>query len=64
LSQGQTQDETNPSRLREVPVLPFRAGRHLTAWIVWHTARVSLLSDHVAPEPPDERFSTRGGRAA
>jgi hypothetical protein len=31
--------------ITEVPVLPFRAGRHLAAWIVWHTARVSWLED-------------------
>jgi hypothetical protein len=31
--------------LRGVPVLPLRVGRHLTAWVVWHTARVSLLAD-------------------
>jgi hypothetical protein len=31
--------------LRDVPGLPLRVGRHLTAWVVWHTARVSLLSD-------------------
>jgi len=31
--------------LREVPVLPFRFGRHVAAWLVWHTARVSLVSD-------------------
>jgi hypothetical protein len=31
--------------IREVPGLPLRVGRHLTAWVVWHTARVSLLSD-------------------
>ena len=34
----------------EVPVLPFRAGRHLAAWIMWHTARVSLVED-AAEEP-------------
>jgi hypothetical protein len=31
--------------LREVPALPLRVGRHLTAWVVWHTTRVTLLSD-------------------
>jgi len=29
----------------DVPVIPFRAGRHLAAWIVWHTSRVSWLDD-------------------
>ena len=37
--------------LRDVPGLSLRAGRHLTAWLLWHTARVSLIAD--AP-PPDE----------
>jgi|KBSSwiStaDraftv2_1062776.scaffolds.fasta_scaffold745169_2 hypothetical protein len=36
--------------LREVPGLPLRVGRHLTAWVVWHTARVSLLPDRVPAE--------------
>jgi hypothetical protein len=35
--------------LRDVPVLPLRLGRHVAAWLVWHTARVSLLAD--APPP-------------
>ena len=35
--------------LREVPSLPLRFGRHLTAWVLWHTSRVSLISD--APPP-------------
>ena len=37
--------------LREVPSLPLRVGRHLTAWVVWHTSRVSLISD--SPPPRD-----------
>ena len=40
----------------ELPVLPLRAGRHLAAWLVWHTTHVSLLED--ATEPAD-----RGGSA-
>jgi hypothetical protein len=31
--------------ITEVPVLPFRASRHLAAWIVWHTSGVSLIED-------------------
>jgi hypothetical protein len=42
----------------EVPVLPFRAGRHLAAWIVWHTARVSLVED-VAEVPTPARTTKR-----
>jgi len=48
MDQGQT-SETSFARLREVPSIPFRAGRHLTAWIVWHTARRSTLADLAAP---------------
>ena len=36
--------------LREVPGLPFRFSRHLTAWVVWHTSRVSLLPDRAPAE--------------
>jgi hypothetical protein len=60
MDQGQT-SETSFARLREVPSIPFRAGRHLTAWIVWHTARRSTLADLAAPQPPDE---SRGGRTS
>jgi len=28
-----------------VPSLPLRVGRHLRAWIVWHTSGVSVLDD-------------------
>jgi hypothetical protein len=37
--------------IKEVPVLPFRASRHLGAWIVWHTSGVSLIEDLPAPPP-------------
>jgi hypothetical protein len=37
-----------------MPALPLRVGRHLATWLVWHTARVSLLAD--AP-PPGRRNS-------
>jgi hypothetical protein len=30
----------------------FRATSHVTAWIVWHTIRVSMLDDLDAPQPP------------
>jgi hypothetical protein len=38
--------------IKEVPVLPFRARRHLGAWIVWHTSGVSLIEDLPAQPPP------------
>ena len=58
--QGQEQ-ETSFARLREVPSIPLRAGRHLTAWILWHTARRSTLADLTAPQPPEESMRARGG---
>jgi hypothetical protein len=39
------------SSLRDVPGLSLRVGRHLTAWFLWHTARVSLIAD--APPPAE-----------
>jgi hypothetical protein len=39
--------------LRGVPSVPLRVGRHVAAWIIWHTARVSLLSDAPAPREFD-----------
>jgi hypothetical protein len=39
--------------------MPFRAGRHLTAWIVWHTARRSTLDDLTARQPPEESNGRR-----
>jgi hypothetical protein len=39
--------------LREVPSLPLRVGRHLTAWVIWHTTRVSLVSDSPPPRELD-----------
>jgi hypothetical protein len=38
--------------LRGVPGLPLRVGRHVTAWLLWHTSRVSLIAD---VPPPGER---------
>jgi hypothetical protein len=34
--------------LRDVPSLPLRVGRHLRAWLLWHTTGVSVLDD----QPP------------
>jgi hypothetical protein len=31
----------------------LRPVTHLTAWIVWHAMRVSLLDDLERPQPPD-----------
>jgi hypothetical protein len=30
----------------------FRPVRHVTAWLVWHAAGVSLLEDLEQPRPP------------
>ena len=32
--------------------LALRPITHLTAWLVWHAARVSLLEDLESPKPP------------
>ena len=50
--------------LSEVPVLPFRAGRHLAAWIVWHTSRVSIVEDEAAEPavPPQRKRRKRSAR--
>jgi hypothetical protein len=47
----QQEHEASLSGLRDVPALPLRVGRHLAAWVVWHTARVSLIAD--APPPAE-----------
>ena len=50
--------------LSEVPVLPFRAGRHLAAWIVWHTSRVSIVEDEAGEPaaPPRRKRRKRSAR--
>jgi hypothetical protein len=45
----------------DVPVLPFRASRHLAHWIVWQTVRVSLVEDIPASGPPEPQ--KRAGRS-
>jgi hypothetical protein len=56
-----TNTEGSPLSLKEMPILPLRAGRHLTAWILWHTARVSIEHGHLthghsdATLPPAKR---------
>jgi hypothetical protein len=44
--------------VRAVPGLSLRAGRHVTAWLRWHTSRVSL-----AAEEPPPRGLDRGAHA-
>jgi hypothetical protein len=51
----------------DVPVIPFRAGRHLAAWIVWHTSRVSWLDDLAegavsTPTPPYAKTRKRADK--
>ncbi len=47
------QDQSALPALRDVPRLSLRVGRHLAAWVLWHTSRVSLLDD--APPAEFER---------
>ena len=49
-SRANSEREGGLGSLREVPGLPFRFGLHLTAWVVWHTSRVSLLPDRSSAE--------------
>jgi hypothetical protein len=53
--------EASPLSLREVPSLPLRAGRHLTAWILWHTAKVNLAADSLVAQHSDEGFGPAEG---
>jgi hypothetical protein len=45
----QPETEGTPRGLRDVPALSLRVGRHLTAWLLWHTSRVSLHEEAPAP---------------
>jgi hypothetical protein len=47
----------------EVPVLPFRAGRHLVTWIVWQASQVSWIDD-VPAASLSEQPKRRKRRAA
>ena len=40
MDQKTTSTDASSLNLKVVPSLPLRAGRHLTAWVRWHTARV------------------------
>jgi hypothetical protein len=53
----QPDDEGTLPGLRDVPGLSVRVGRHLTAWLLWHTSRVSLLAD--APPPAEFNRAAR-----
>ena len=33
--------------------IALRGTRHVAAWIVWHSMKVSLLDDLDTPRPPD-----------
>ncbi len=46
----------------EVPTLPFRAGRHLAAWVKWHTVGVYWIDD--ADSAPQKRAPQRRRRSA
>jgi hypothetical protein len=46
--------DASPLNIKEMPRLPLRAGRHLTAWILWQTARVSLDKGSLSAEHSDK----------
>jgi hypothetical protein len=48
---AEVEDDGMLSGLRDLPGISLRVGRHVTAWLLWHTARVSLIDD--APPPPE-----------
>jgi hypothetical protein len=50
--------------LRGVPALPFRAGRHLSAWIRWHVSRVSLSADDLTPVQASDKLTGADERTA
>jgi hypothetical protein len=37
------------SGLRDLPGISLRVGRHVTAWLLWHTTRVSMIDDEPTP---------------
>ena len=51
--------------IREVPGLPFRAGRHLSAWVRWHVSRACYADDlDLAPSSVEEKLTRAGERSA
>jgi hypothetical protein len=40
-----------------VVAIALRPISHMAAWLVWHSVRVSLLTDLDAPKPPDDSAS-------
>ena len=52
------EDEGGLSGLRDLPGLSLRVGRHVTAWLLWHTARVSLVED-TQPRPAELNRAAR-----
>jgi hypothetical protein len=53
MDQKTTSTDASPLSLKEVPNLPLRAGRHLTAWVRWHTARVHTEDRALGSGPAD-----------
>ena len=54
----QAADEGGLAALRDLPGLSLRVGRHVTAWLAWHTARVSLVDD-TPPRPAELNRAAR-----
>jgi len=54
-----TSTDANPLSLKVVPSLSLRAGRHLTAWVRWHTARVCTEDRALGTGPADGTLRTK-----
>jgi hypothetical protein len=37
--------------MTELITSPLRAGRHVAAWVVWHSIRISLVADEEHGKP-------------
>jgi hypothetical protein len=59
MDQKTNSTDANSLNLKVVPSLPLRAGRHLTAWVRWHTARVCSEDRPLGTSPADGTLRTK-----
>ena len=59
MDQKTTSTDASSLNLKVVPSLPLRAGRHLTAWVRWHTARVCTEDRALGTGPVDGTLRTK-----